>query len=121
MIDATSLLRALVLTTALAACASPTASGRVADARVRGGVVSAPSAARHAPDQGVRPRVDGIGVQPGSRTGALAQPAPDVGTSTSEHAMAVARDHRPRATPRAITFTNPLGRSRGPGAGAGLL
>ena len=45
MIDATSLRRALVLTTALAACAAPTASGRVADAPVRGGVVSAPSAA----------------------------------------------------------------------------
>ena len=83
MIDATSLRRALVLTTALAACVAPTASGRVADVPVRGGAVSAPSAARHAP--------------------------------------AVARDHRPRATPWAITFTNPLGRSRGSGAGAGLL
>jgi hypothetical protein len=31
MIDATSLRRALVLTTALAACAAPTASGRIAD------------------------------------------------------------------------------------------
>jgi hypothetical protein len=72
MIDATSLRRALVLTTALAACAAPTASGRVADAPVRGGIVSAPSAARHAPDQGVPPRVDGIGVQPGSRTGVVA-------------------------------------------------
>jgi len=84
MIDATSLRRALVfLTTTLAACGAPTASGRVADVPVRGGVVSAASAARHAP--------------------------------------AVARDHHPRATPAAITFTNPLGRSRGPGAGAGLL
>jgi hypothetical protein len=53
--------------------------------------------------------------------GALAQPACDVGTSTNEHATAVARDQHPRATPGAITFTNPLGRSRGPGAGAGLL
>ena len=35
--------------------------------------------------------------------------------SASEHA----RDQRP--TPAAITFTNPLHRSRGPGAGAGLL
>jgi hypothetical protein len=32
-----------------------------------------------------------------------------------------ARDRHPRATAAAITFTNPLGRSRGPGAGAGLL
>jgi hypothetical protein len=54
-------------------------------------------------------------------TGALAQPAHDVGTSTSAHATAVVSDHHPRATPGAITFTNPLGRSRGPGAGAGLL
>jgi hypothetical protein len=54
-------------------------------------------------------------------TGALAQPAHDAGTSTNEHATAVARNHHPRATPGAITFTNPLGRSRGPGAGAGLL
>jgi hypothetical protein len=52
---------------------------------------------------------------------ALAQPAYDVDTSTNEHATAVARDHHPRATPGPITFTNPLGRSRGPGAGAGLL
>jgi hypothetical protein len=39
----------------------------------------------------------------------------------ADHATAVARNHHPRATPGAITFTNPLGRSRGPGAGAGLL
>ena len=52
---------------------------------------------------------------------ALALPAYDVGTSTNEYATAIARDHHPRATPGAITFTNPLGRSRGPGAGAGLL
>lgn len=52
---------------------------------------------------------------------ALAQPAYDAGTSTNEYAMAVARDHHPRATPGAIMFTNPLGRSRGPGAGAGRL
>jgi hypothetical protein len=36
-------------------------------------------------------------------------------------ATAVACNHHPRATPGKITFTNPLGRSRGPGAGAGLL
>ena len=52
---------------------------------------------------------------------ALAQPAYEVGASTNEYATAIARDHHPRATPGAITFTNPLGRSRGPGAGAGLL
>jgi hypothetical protein len=67
-----TLRRALVLTAALAACAAPTASGRVADAPVRGGVVSAASAARHAPDPGVPPRVDGIGVQPGRPTGVVA-------------------------------------------------
>jgi len=88
MIDATSLRRALILTSALAACAAPTASGRVADAPV---------------------------------LGALAERAHDVGTSPNEHAPAVARDHHTRATPWDITFTNPLGRSRGPGAGAGWL
>jgi hypothetical protein len=54
--------------------------------------------------------------------GALAQPARDIGSATTKPATAVARDHHhPRARPGAITFTNPLGRSRGPGAGAGLL
>jgi hypothetical protein len=36
-------------------------------------------------------------------------------------ATAVACNHHPRGTPGKITFTNPLGRSRGPGAGAGRL
>ena len=52
---------------------------------------------------------------------ALAQPVHDAGTSTHERSTAVARDHHPRTAPGAITFTNPLARSRGPGAGAGLL
>jgi hypothetical protein len=72
MIDATSLRRALVLATALAACAAPTASGRVADAPTRAGVVSAPAAAGHAPRQAVPPRVEGMGAQPGSRVGVVA-------------------------------------------------
>ena len=45
--------------------------------------------------------------------GALAQPTRDV--------AAVQQDHDPAIAPWSITFTNPLGRSRGPGAGAGLL
>jgi hypothetical protein len=53
--------------------------------------------------------------------GALARPAYDIGTGTGKHATPIARDHHPRANPGTITFTNPLGRSRGPGAGAGLL
>jgi hypothetical protein len=53
--------------------------------------------------------------------GALAQPAYDAGTSTNGYATAVPRDQHSRATPAAITFTNPLGNSRGSGAGAGLL
>ena len=53
--------------------------------------------------------------------GALATPAHDIAASTSDHAAPIARNHLPRATPGTITFTNPLGRSRGPGAGAGLL
>jgi hypothetical protein len=54
-------------------------------------------------------------------TCALARPAHDIGVSTYERAAtADARDHL-LAAPAAITFTNPLGRSRGRGAGAGLL
>jgi hypothetical protein len=53
--------------------------------------------------------------------GALAQPPHDIGSATIKHATAGARHHHPRATPGEITFSNPLGGSRGPGAGAGLL
>jgi hypothetical protein len=53
--------------------------------------------------------------------GALAQPTHDAATPPKAHADAVHRDHSPTATRQSITFTNPLGRSRGPGAGAGLL
>jgi len=54
-------------------------------------------------------------------TAALAHPAHDVGSWTPKQATAAAPDHHPRVTSKAITFTNPLDRSRGPGAGAGLL
>ena len=74
MTDATSLRRALVLTTVLAACAAPAASGRVADALVGGGVVSVQPAAVRPPDQGVPPRVDGIGARLSSRAGVAAVP-----------------------------------------------
>ena len=53
--------------------------------------------------------------------GALARPAYDTGTRTGKHATPIARDLHPRATPGTITFTNALGRTRRPGAGAGLL
>ena len=92
--DARSLRRALVLTTALAACAAPTASGRVADAPVRGGVLSAPLAGSNAPGQAVPPRVDGMGVQPGSRTGVVAvtttRPSPRHGSDWPWAEIAVA-------------------------------
>ena len=93
--DAMSLRRALVLTTALAACAAPTASARVADAPMRGGVVSAPSAARHVSGQAVPPRVDGIGAQPGSPTRVVAipttaQPSPRHGFDWAWAGIAVA-------------------------------
>jgi hypothetical protein len=52
--------------------------------------------------------------------GALAQPTRDAATPATAHTSA-ARQHHHRATYASITFTNPLGRSRGPGAGAGLL
>jgi hypothetical protein len=53
--------------------------------------------------------------------GALAQPLHDAAAPAKAQAEAVHRHHSPSATRPAITFTNPLGRSRGPGAGAGLL
>jgi hypothetical protein len=53
--------------------------------------------------------------------GALAQPAYDDTTPANSPTDAVHHDHTRSATVRSITFTNPLGRSRGPGAGAGLL
>jgi hypothetical protein len=53
--------------------------------------------------------------------GALAQPARDVAIPADEPAEAVRCDPRPRATSQTTRFANPLGRSRGPGAGAGLL
>jgi hypothetical protein len=45
----------------------------------------------------------------------------DIATPTNKHTQAVHHNHHTSATPGSITFTNPLGRSRGPGAGAGLL
>jgi hypothetical protein len=53
--------------------------------------------------------------------GALAQPVHNAAAPTKAHAEAVHRHHQPSGTRPSITFTNPLGRSRGPGAGAGLL
>lgn len=50
--------------------------------------------------------------------GARAQPMRDASTSGTP---AVHWRHRANASHPSITFTNPLGRSRGPGAGAGLL
>jgi ferric-dicitrate binding protein FerR (iron transport regulator) len=52
---------------------------------------------------------------------ALAQPTHDAATPAKAQAQAVHLHHGPTATRQSITFTNPLGRSRGPGAGAGLL
>jgi hypothetical protein len=54
-------------------------------------------------------------------SGALAQPIHDAATPAKAQADAVHRHHDPSATRASITFTNPLGRSRGPGAGGGLL
>ena len=54
-------------------------------------------------------------------TGALAQPAHDTATPARAQVEPVQRNHNPSTTRPSITFTNPRGRSRGPGAGAGLL
>jgi hypothetical protein len=53
--------------------------------------------------------------------GAVAQPAHDDTMLANSPSAAVHHDHTRGATVRSITFTNPLHRSRGPGAGAGLL
>jgi ferric-dicitrate binding protein FerR (iron transport regulator) len=53
--------------------------------------------------------------------GALGQPIHDAATLAKAQADAVQQHLDPSATRASITFTNPLGRSRGPGAGAGLL
>jgi hypothetical protein len=53
--------------------------------------------------------------------GALGQPMHDAAAPAKAHAERVHQHHSPSATRPGITFTNPLGRSRGPGAGAGLL
>jgi hypothetical protein len=69
MIDSKSVRRALLLTTALAACAAPNAAARVADAPVPRASVS--TVATH---HSVPPRVDGIGVQPSHRATVPAVP-----------------------------------------------
>jgi hypothetical protein len=69
MIGSKSVRRALLLTTALAACAAPNAAARVADAPVHGANVT--TLTTH---QGAPPRVDGIGVQPSHRTSVPAVP-----------------------------------------------
>jgi hypothetical protein len=51
----------------------------------------------------------------GLLTAALAAPAAIARPAIDRHV------HSPGASPYSITFTNPLGRSRGPGAGGGLL
>jgi hypothetical protein len=53
--------------------------------------------------------------------GALAQPVQDDTTWANSGTGGVHHDRTRSAMPRSITFTNPLDRSRGPGAGAGLL
>ena len=69
MIDSKSVRRTLLLIMALAACATPNATARVADAPVRGaGVSTVPT------HRGVPPRVDAIGVQPSHQTNGAAVP-----------------------------------------------
>jgi hypothetical protein len=53
--------------------------------------------------------------------GALAQPAQDDTGLANSPTDSVHHDHIRSATGQSITFTNPLHRSRGRGAGAGLL
>jgi hypothetical protein len=54
--------------------------------------------------------------------GALPQPTHDIATTHTRACRAAApREHRSRTAAPGITFTNPGCRSRGPGAGAGLL
>jgi hypothetical protein len=53
--------------------------------------------------------------------GAVAQPAQDDTVLANSPSAPVHHDHPRSTTVRSITFTNPRHRSRGPGAGAGLL
>jgi hypothetical protein len=84
--------------------------------------VAAQSISTASPRRRLRALALGLGaiaaLAPGS---ALDQPTHDHPAPAKQHAGAAHRGHGPSATPRSITFTNPLGRSRGPGAGAGLL
>jgi hypothetical protein len=52
----------------------------------------------------------------------MAQPTHDVAITSAQACTAAAHgDHRSRPAVPGITYTNPGCRSRGPGAGAGLL
>jgi len=98
------------------------ASGHVADSQK----AAAHSSGTASPGRRHRRRLRALALGLGAiavlaPAGAFAQPTPDVDTSANAHVDAVHRHHSPPATRQSITFTNPLGRSRGPGARAGLL
>jgi hypothetical protein len=98
------------------------AEARVAD--LRRGATQSGSTASSRRRHSRRLRALALGLAPTAALlpgGALSQPIHDAATPAKAQADTVRRHHDPSATRTSITFTNPLGRSRGPGAGAGLL
>jgi hypothetical protein len=99
----------------------PFAEAHVADVQ-RAAAIDTSSTASSRPRHRLRALALGLtAIAALAPAGALAQPPHDLGTPANKLAKAVPHDHSPNTTPGSITFTNPLGRSRGPGAGAGLL
>jgi hypothetical protein len=101
--------------------ATALAEARVADLQKAAAHSGSTASPRHCHRHRLRALGLGLAVAALAPAGALAQPAHDAATPAKAQAEPVQRHHN-RATMRpSITFTNPLDRSRGPGAGAGLL
>jgi hypothetical protein len=80
--------RALVLTTALAACAGPTASAQVADTPARATAVATPPGGQPVDEHGVPPRVDGMAAHSADRVVPVVEPTRDDGFGWPSAAIA---------------------------------
>jgi hypothetical protein len=102
--------------------AFPLAEARVADLRKAATHSGSTSCLRRAHRRGLRALALGLAaIAALLPAGALGEPMHDAAAAANAHAERVHPHHSPSATRPGITFNNPLGRSRGPGAGAGLL